>query len=77
MREAGVRSLERSIGGIIQFKTVEWAAHVSAQGLAPSSLLAPLPSTSEASDTTARRWRGLQPHPRSGRAGEDSRVVTF
>ncbi|KAH9008059.1 ATP-dependent protease La [Lactarius hengduanensis] len=35
-REAGVRSLERSIGGIVRFKTVEWAAHVDAQDLTPS-----------------------------------------
>ncbi|KAH9044893.1 ATP-dependent protease La [Lactarius deliciosus] len=54
-REAGVRSLERSIGGIVQFKAVEWAAHVDAHGLAPSSLPAPLPSVSEASDALVKR----------------------
>ena len=32
-REAGVRSLERAIGGIVYFKAVEWAAHVDAPGL--------------------------------------------
>ncbi|KAH9056835.1 ATP-dependent protease La [Lactarius vividus] len=54
-REAGVRSLERSIGGIVRFKAVEWAAHVDAQGLAPSSLPAPLAPTSEASDALVKR----------------------
>ncbi|KAH9011196.1 ATP-dependent protease La [Lactarius hengduanensis] len=54
-REAGVRSLERSIGGIVRFKAVEWAAHVDAQGLAPSSLPAPLPLASEASDALVKR----------------------
>ncbi|KAH9177271.1 Lon protease C-terminal proteolytic domain-containing protein [Lactarius sanguifluus] len=54
-REAGVRSLERSIGGIVRFKAVEWAAHVNAQGLAPSSLPAPLPSASKASDALVKR----------------------
>ncbi|KAH9029165.1 Lon protease C-terminal proteolytic domain-containing protein [Lactarius pseudohatsudake] len=46
-REAGVRSLERSIGGIVRFKAVEWAAHVDAQGLAPSSFPTPLPAAKE------------------------------
>ncbi|KAH9027506.1 ATP-dependent protease La [Lactarius deliciosus] len=54
-REAGVHSLERSIGGIVQFKAVEWAAHVDAQGLAPSSLPAPLPTASESSDALVKR----------------------
>ncbi|KAH9039661.1 Lon protease C-terminal proteolytic domain-containing protein [Lactarius pseudohatsudake] len=54
-REAGVRSLERSIGGIVRFKAVEWAAHVGAQGLAPSSLPTPLPAASEPSDALVKR----------------------
>ncbi|KAH9022773.1 ATP-dependent protease La [Lactarius pseudohatsudake] len=57
-REAGVRSLERSIGGIVRFKAVEWAAQpalVDAHGLAPSSLPAPLPSASEAPDALVKR----------------------
>jgi ATP-dependent Lon protease len=37
-REAGVRALERAIGGIVRFKAVEWAAYVDARGLPPSSL---------------------------------------
>ena len=27
-REAGVRALERAIGGVVRFKAVEWAAHI-------------------------------------------------
>jgi ATP-dependent Lon protease len=37
-REAGVRALERAIGGVVRFKAVEWAAHVDERGLPPSSL---------------------------------------
>ncbi|KAH9026147.1 Lon protease C-terminal proteolytic domain-containing protein [Lactarius hengduanensis] len=54
-REAGVRSLERSIGGIVRIKAVEWAAHVDAQGLTPSSLPTPLPAASEPSDALVKR----------------------
>ncbi|KAH9039666.1 ribosomal protein S5 domain 2-type protein [Lactarius pseudohatsudake] len=54
-RKAGVRSLERSIGGIVRSKAVEWAAHVDAQGLAPSSLPTPLPAASEPSDALVKR----------------------
>ncbi|KAH9177264.1 Lon protease C-terminal proteolytic domain-containing protein [Lactarius sanguifluus] len=54
-REAGVRSLERSIGGIVRFKAVEWAAYVDAQGLAASSLPAPLPAALEPSDALVKR----------------------
>ena len=36
-REAGVRALERAIGGVVRFKAVEWTAHVDARGLPPSS----------------------------------------
>ncbi|KAH9029169.1 ATP-dependent protease La [Lactarius pseudohatsudake] len=46
---------ERSIGGIVRFKAVEWAAHVDAQGLAPSSLPTPLPAVSEPSDALVKR----------------------
>ncbi|KAF8262462.1 Lon protease C-terminal proteolytic domain-containing protein [Lactarius quietus] len=48
-REAGVRSLERAIGGIVRYKAVEWAALVDKQGLPPSSLPPPLPAASETS----------------------------
>ncbi len=61
-REAGVHSLERSIGGIVRFKAVEWAAHVDAQGLPPSSLPAPLPAASDASDALIK-------HSNDGDAG--------
>jgi ATP-dependent Lon protease len=37
-REAGVRALERAIGGIVRLKAVERTAYVDAQGLPPSSL---------------------------------------
>ncbi len=53
--EARVRSLERSIGRIVRFKAVEWVAHVDAQGLPPSSFLAPLLAASEASDALVKR----------------------
>jgi ATP-dependent Lon protease len=43
-REAGVRALERVIGGVVRFKAVEWAAHVDARGLPLSSLPSPVPS---------------------------------
>ena len=29
-REAGVRALERAIGGVVRFMAVEWAAHIDA-----------------------------------------------
>lgn len=57
-REAGVRSLERAIGGIVRFKAVEWAGHVDAQGLPPSSLPSPLPTASEASGALVKRSKG-------------------
>ncbi len=50
-----MRSLERSIGGIVRFKAIKWAAHVDAQGLPPSSLPTPLPAASEASDALVKR----------------------
>ncbi|KAH9050401.1 hypothetical protein EDB83DRAFT_2522565 [Lactarius deliciosus] len=55
-REAGVCSLEHSIGRIVWFKAVKWAAHVDAQGLAPSSLPTPLPVL-EPSDALAKRCK--------------------
>jgi len=30
-REAGVRSLERAIGGVVRYKAVEWAEHLDSQ----------------------------------------------
>jgi ATP-dependent Lon protease len=49
-QEAGVRSLERAIGGIVRYKAVQWAAYVDKQGLPPSSLPPPpLPAPSETS----------------------------
>jgi ATP-dependent Lon protease len=54
-QEAGVRSLERAIGGIVRYKAVEWAAYVDKQGLPPSSLPPPLPAPSEASNSLVKR----------------------
>lgn len=31
-REAGVRSLERAIGAVVRYKTVEWAEHIDQSG---------------------------------------------
>ena len=42
--EAGVRALERAIGGVVRFMAVEWAAHIDARGLSPSSLPSPVSS---------------------------------
>ncbi|KAH9022777.1 ATP-dependent protease La [Lactarius pseudohatsudake] len=50
-----LHAVERSIGGIVRFKAVEWAAHVDAQGLAPSSFPTPLPAASEPSDALVKR----------------------
>ena len=36
-RKAGLRSLERAIGGIVHYRAVSWVAHVDEQGLPPSS----------------------------------------
>jgi ATP-dependent Lon protease len=36
-QEAGVRSLERAIGGIVRYEAVEWAAYVDKQGLIATS----------------------------------------
>ena len=52
-QEAGVRSLERSIGGIVRYKAVEWAAYVDKQGLPPSS--SPPPSPAETSKALVKR----------------------
>jgi ATP-dependent Lon protease len=30
-REAGVRNLERAIGGVVRYKAVEWAEHLDSQ----------------------------------------------
>ena len=46
-REAGVRALERAIGGVVRFKAVEWTEHVDARGLPPSSR--PSPTVSDPS----------------------------
>ena len=69
-REAGVRALERAIGGVVRFKAVEWAAHIDARGLSPSSLPSPvssLPSSPTVADTAA----GLVKSARGGDAGYD------
>ena len=69
-REAGVRALERAIGGVVRFKAVEWAAHVDARGLSPSS--APSPVSSLPSSTTAADAAGgLDKSARLGDAGYD------
>jgi len=52
-REAGVRALERAIGGVVRFKAVEWTAHVDARGIPPSSPPSPvrsLPSSPAVTD---------------------------
>ena len=36
-REAGVRNLERAIGGVVRYKAVEWAEHLDAQSEKASS----------------------------------------
>jgi ATP-dependent Lon protease len=51
-REAGVRALDRTIGGVVRFKAVEWAAHVDARGLPSSSLPSSRSSSLTGSDTT-------------------------
>ena len=38
-REAGVRNLERAIGGVVRYKAVEWAEHLDAQSEKASSSL--------------------------------------
>jgi ATP-dependent Lon protease len=66
-REAGVRALERAIGGVVRFKAVEWAAHVDARGLSPSSAPSPvssLPSSRTVADTDA-----------TGGSGKSARLV--
>ena len=37
-REAGVRNLERAIGGVVRYKAVEWAEHLDSQSEKASSL---------------------------------------
>ena len=37
-REAGVRNLERAIGGVVRYKVVEWAEHLDSQSEKASSL---------------------------------------
>ena len=36
-REAGVRNLERAIGGVVRYKAVEWAEHLDSQSEKASS----------------------------------------
>jgi len=74
-REAGVRGLERAIGGVVRFKAVEWAAHVDVRGLSPSSPPSPvssLPSSPTVADTDAPSE--LDKNARDGDAGYDSVV---
>jgi ATP-dependent Lon protease len=71
-REAGVRALEHAIGGVVRFKAVEWAAHVDALGLSPSSAPSPvssLPSSPTVADTDV--GDGLDKSARLGDTGYD------
>jgi ATP-dependent Lon protease len=73
-REAGVRALERAIGGVVRFKAVEWAAHVDARGLSPSSAPSPvssLPSSPTVADTDGARGLYKSASARGGDAGYD------
>ncbi len=65
-------ALERAIGGVMRFKAVEWAAHVDARGLPPSSASSPvssLPPSPTVADTDATG--GLDKSARDGDAGYD------
>ena len=67
-----MRALERSIGGVVRFKAVEWAAYVDAWGLSPSSPPSPvssLPSSPTVADTDAAG--GLDKSARLSDAGYD------
>ncbi|KAH9990850.1 Lon protease C-terminal proteolytic domain-containing protein [Russula vinacea] len=71
-REAGVRALERAVGGVVRFKAVEWTAYVDARGLPPSSL--PSPVSSLSSSSTVVDADGLVKSARDGDAGYDTVV---
>lgn len=67
-----MRALERAIGGVVRFKAVEWAAHVDAWGLSPSSAPSPvssLPPSPTLSDADAAA--GLDKNARLGDSGYD------
>ena len=90
-REAGVRALERAIGGVVRFKAVEWTAHVDARGLSPSSTPSPvssIPSSPTVVDTDAgydpvveaeelEKILGLSRHDREDRDREARRGVVW
>ncbi|KAN0118136.1 Lon protease (S16) C-terminal proteolytic domain containing protein [Russula decolorans] len=64
---------ERAIGGVVRFKAVEWAAHVDAWGLSPSS--APSPVSSLPSSPTVVNTTGYQrEHGARAQLGQDARV---
>jgi ATP-dependent Lon protease len=46
-REAGVRNLERAIGGVVRYKAVEWAEHLDSQSDKVSSLNKEVPKAYE------------------------------
>jgi ATP-dependent Lon protease len=71
-REAGVRALERAIGGVVRFKAVKWAAHVDAWGLLPSSAPSPVSSLPTSPTVAAAdAARGLDKNARLGDTGYD------
>jgi len=66
-----VRALERAVGGVVRFKAVEWAAHVDALGLPPSSLPSSVSSSRSSSPSVADATGSLVKSVTVGDAGYD------